>query len=162
MPGAALSIVVVGSVVVGSVVAALGAPAHADNELRNVLVGPVLGIRLSGPDGDRGVIGLEGGFGWGPERINLGFVHRADRELYYVELDPWLWVGGSFGLGVDSAGESHGIIGLWEGIPIAGEALHRCPSGMSSIVTLAGGLRYTGVLELYVTLKAGASEPVCF
>jgi hypothetical protein len=157
MPRAALTI----AVVLGAI-AALGAPAHADNELRNILVGPVLGIRLSGPDGDHGVIGLEGGVGWGPERINLGFVHRADRELYYVELDPWLWVGGSFGLGVDSAGEPHGIIGLWEGIPIAGEALHHCASGMSSIVTLAGGLRYTGVFELYLTVKAGASEPVCF
>src|SRR5262245_1727189 len=93
-----------------AVIAALAARVHADDKLNNFLVGPVFGIRLSGPSGGVGVIGVEGGFGWGPERINLGFVSRADRELYYVELDPWLWVGGSLGIGVDSAGEEHGIV----------------------------------------------------
>ena len=140
----------------------LALPAHADNNLHNYLIGPVFGIRLSGPSGNVGLIGVEGGVGWGPERINLGFVHRADRELYYVELDPWLWVGGSFGVGIDSAGESHGIIGLWEGIPLAGDSLHKCPAGYSSAFTIAAGLRYTGVVELYATIKAGVSEPICF
>lgn len=142
---------------------AIAAPARADRgDLRNALIGPVIGLRLSGPDGDAGVYGVEGGLGIGPERFNVGFVHRADRELYYVEFDPWLWVGGSLGLGVDSAGEPHGIVGLWEGFPVAGNALHDCPTGFSSVVTLAGGIRYTGVVELYVTLKAGVSESFCF
>jgi len=148
-----------------ALVAAVPAPARADNDLHNFLIGPVFGVRLSGPSGgDFGVLGVEGGIGWGPERINLGFVHRAGRELYYVELDPWLWLGGSFGLGVDSEGESHGIIGVWEGLPVAGRFLHShaCPFGdYESAVTIAAGLRYTGVLELYATIKAGVSQPIC-
>jgi hypothetical protein len=138
------------------------ASAQADNDIMNLLVGPVLGIRLSGPDGEHGVIGLEGGVGWGAERINLGVEHRADRWLYYVELDPWLLVGASFGFGVDSAGEGQGIVGLWEGIPVGGDFLHHhvgCP-GLLSAFTVAAGLRYTGVLELYVTVKAGVSEEI--
>lgn len=142
--------------------AALAAPARADNSLQNFLIGPVLGIRLGGPPGDRGVIGVEGGVGAGPERLNFGFEHRLDREFYYVELDPWLWLGGSLGFGVDSKGEAKGIIGLWEGLPVAGDALHGCPSGYSSMVTLAVGIRYSGVTELYATLKAGVSQAACF
>lgn len=145
-----------------AVVAAVAAPARADNDLHNFLIGPVFGVRLSGPSGDVGVIGIEGGVGWGPERFNLGFVHRAGRELYYVEIDPWLYLGGSFGFGVDSEGEGHGIIGVWEGLPIAGDFLHRCPRGYASAVTVAAGLRFTGVLELYATVKAGVSQAICF
>src|SRR6185436_16758504 len=92
------------------VAAAFAAPARADG-LANVLVGPVVGIQLSGRGG--GVIGFEGGVGLGPERINLGFEHRSDRDLYYLEFDPWLYIGGSFGFGIDSAGQPQGIIGLW-------------------------------------------------
>jgi hypothetical protein len=141
---------------------ATGHRAHADDNIMNFLVGPVLGVRLSGDSGERAVVGIEGGIGWGPERINLGVEHRADLWLYYAELDPWLLVGGSFGVGVDSAGDSHGIVGGWEGIPLGGEFLHGhagCPRHLSAI-TVATGLRYTGVLELYVTVKAGVSEQV--
>lgn len=145
------------------VIVATAAPARADNDVRNVLFGPLIGLRLSGPsEGHHGVIGLEGGVGWGPERINLGFEHRDDLDLYYLEFDPWIWVGGSLGFGVDGAGQPHGIVGLWEGFPIAGAAAHGCPDGFGSLVTIAGGLRYAGALELYVTVKAGMSESVCF
>lgn len=147
-----------------ALVAVVPAPARADsNNLNNFLIGPVFGVRLSGPsDGDFGLLGVEGGIGWGPERINLGFVHRAGRELYYAEIDPWLYLGGSFGFGVDSEGEGHGIIGLWEGLPVGGDALHGCRRGYASVITVAAGLRYTGVLELYATIKAGVSQGVCF
>jgi len=148
-----------------AIVAALPAPARSDDNLNNFLIGPVFGIQLTGPGPKGGVLGVEGGIGWGPERFNLGFEHRAGRELYYVEIDPWLYIGGSFGLGVDSEGESHGIIGMWEGLPVAGEFLHShsCPLGdYASAVTIAAGLRYTGVLELYATIKAGVSQPICF
>jgi len=147
-----------------ALVAVVPAPARADsNNLNNFLIGPVFGVRLSGPsDGDFGLLGVEGGIGWGPERINLGFVHRAGRELYYAEIDPWLYLGGSFGFGVDSEGEGHGIIGIWEGLPVAGDALHGCRRGYASVITVAAGLRYTGVLELYATIKAGVSQGVCF
>jgi len=145
-----------------TLVATAAAPARAENNFMNFLVGPVIGFRISGPSSDdHAVLGVEGGIGWGPERINLGIDHRAGRSLYYIEFDPWLIVGGSFGLGVDSAGEQHGIIGLWEGVPLGGEFLKHhvgCPSRFLSALTLAGGVRYTGVLEIYLTLKAGVSE----
>jgi len=141
------------------VVLAASAPARAEGEWRNYLVGPVLGIRLGGPSGNRGIIGIEGGVGTGPERLNLGFTRRLDKMFYYVELDPWFFVGASLGLGVDSDGDPHGVIGIWEGLPLvfaecAGPGFHRT-------VTLAAGYRYTGVHELYATIKAGAAEEFC-
>jgi hypothetical protein len=145
-----------------ALVVAAGAPVRAENNIMNLLVGPVLGFRLSGGGDDHAVFGLEGGAGWGPERINLGVEHRADRWLYYAELDPWLLLGGSFGFGVDSEGEVHNIVGVWEGIPVGCEFLHHhvgCP-GLLSAFTISGGLRYTGVLELYVSVKAGISQAI--
>ncbi len=147
--------------VIGLVLVAAACPPARADELRNYLIGPVLGIRLSGPPGDAGVLGVEGGIGWGPERINIGFEHRANRELYYLELDPWYVVGGSFGFGVDDTGVPHGIIGLWEGIPLRG--VLDCPSGgFARAATLAVGIRYSGFVELYLTVKAGVSEKLCF
>jgi hypothetical protein len=125
------------------------------------LVGPVIGVRLGGPPGDRTVLGVEGGFGLLFERFNFGFEHRLNHELYYAEFDPWYWVGGSLGLGLDSRGDVQGIFGMWEGVPLGGNALHNCPPGYSSLVTLAVGIRYSGVLEFYGTFKAGVSEAIC-
>lgn len=119
-------------------------------ELENWLIGPLIGIRLGGSGG--GVFGVEGGYGLGPERINLGFTHRADKMFYYVELDPWFYVGGTLGVGVEEDGRIRPVLGVWEGIPLNNTG--NC-DGWHSQVTLAGGYRYTGVHELYITLKAG-------
>ena len=136
---------------------ALEPVAHA--EIANVLVGPVLGIRLGGPPGDRLIIGVEGGAGWGPERFNLGFTRRLDKMFYYVELDPWYIVGASLGVGVDSEGQTYGVAGVWEGFPLV---FPDCEgSGYFRAVTISGGYRYTGVHELYLTPKAGVSESIC-
>jgi hypothetical protein len=146
---------------VSTVLLALAAstPAQAD-EVRNFLVGPVFGIRLGGPPGPRAIVGIEGGAGIGPERLNLGFTRRLDKMFYYLELDPWLYIGASLGVGIDSDGEPHGIIGVWEGLPII---FPECEDddGFHRAVTIAAGYRYTGVHELYATIKAGASEQFC-
>jgi len=147
-------------VVIG-VLVAMGSPARADNELANWLVGPVVGIRLSGPPNDRTIIGLEGGVGAGPERLNLGFEHRSDHDFGYLEIDPWYILGGTFGVGMDDAGKASAVLGVWEGIPIADN--NASCTGWHSEITLAGGYRYTGVHELYITLKAGRMNGnVCF
>ncbi|HEU0031374.1 MAG TPA: hypothetical protein VFQ53_12125 [Kofleriaceae bacterium] len=145
-------------VLVVTMLAAFAGTARADD--MNYLVGPVLGLRLGGPPGERGIIGIEGGVGYGPERINLGFTRRLDKTFGYVEIDPWYIAGFSFGAGVDSDGVAHGVIGVWEGLPL------RYPScgedGWESVITIAGGYRYTGVHELYLTVKAGETYDGAF
>ncbi|TMQ11935.1 MAG: hypothetical protein E6J91_21895 [Deltaproteobacteria bacterium] len=139
---------------------ASGARAEADGT--NWLVGLVFGIRLNGPGGAGGVIGVEGGVGAGPERINLGFEHRAGKTLGYLEVDPWFVVGGTLGLAIDSDGNPEPVLGLWEGAPLK---LPSCGIGREhydTTISIAGGYRYTGVHELYITIKAGISQPICF
>ena len=138
--------------------------AHAeDGDLTNFLVGPVLGVRIGGgePGTSPLILGVEGGAGYGPERFNLGFEHRSDHDFGYVEFDPWYILGGSFGFGVNENGETNGVIGVWEGLPIMGNDAS-C-SGWHSSVTISGGYRYTGVHELYVSVKAGQMRGnICF
>jgi hypothetical protein len=148
---------VVRHVVVAMIVLA-ATPAQADDSLFNYSVGPVFGVRLSGsklsgPDGHRGVVGIEGGLGFGPERINIGFEHRADHDAGYIEFDPWYIIGGTLGVAVDDENNASGVFGVWEGLPVAG--FDNCPDGWHNRVTVAGGYRYTGVHELFVTVKAG-------
>src|SRR5262249_8500957 len=125
--------------------------ADADNVFQNVLIGPVIGVRLGGREGPRGGFGVEGGVGIGPGRVNLGFEYRDDKLFGYVEFDPWYLVGGSFGLGVDSDGDLAPVLGAWEGFPLK---IPDCDfsnraDAYGSAVTIAGGYRYTGVHELY-------------
>ena len=127
---------------------------RADGEFVNVTLGPVFGIRLGGPDGSRVIVGVEGGFGLGPERVNLGITRRLGKTFAYLELAPWLYVGASLGLGVDSDGEPHGVIGLWEGLPLVFPACG--DEGWQGVATLSCGYRYTGVHEFYVTPKFGS------
>ena len=149
------------SLVIALVVAS-STRAEADPGFKNALIGPVFGIRLGGHAGPRAVFGVEGGVGLGPERVNLGFEHRDGKVLAYAELDPWYLVGFSLGLGIDSDGEPAPVLGVWEGLPIR---LPECGSvsdlAYASTMTIAGGYRYTGVHELYVTIKAGVSQPFC-
>jgi len=127
----------------------------------NWLVGPVIGIHL---DHGRGlVLGAEGGYGAGPERVNVGFERRLDKTFVYAEFDPWLVVGASLGWGIDTDGEDHPVLGAWEGILISNtNTLFDLPlcgdSGWRKLGTIALGYRYTGVHSLYVTVKAGASN----
>ncbi|NVB76900.1 MAG: hypothetical protein HOV81_00765 [Kofleriaceae bacterium] len=127
-----------------------------EGTLHNFLIGPVLGVRLGGPPGSRMILGVEGGAGIGPERINVGFEHRLDKGFLYVELDPWWVIGGSLGVGTDTDGEVFPVLGVWEGGPIStgkGECFD-----WNTTITLAAGYRYTGVHELYVTVKAGTMD----
>jgi hypothetical protein len=141
-------------------VAAFASPARADGDLLNFSIGPVFALKLSGP-GSSPVIGIEAGVGYGPERINLGFEHRSDHDAGYVELDPWYIIGGTLGIAIDDENKAHGVGGVWEGIPVAG--FEGGCSGWQNMVTLAGGYRYTGVHELFLTLKAGRIDgKVCF
>jgi hypothetical protein len=137
------------------VLVALSSSAHADDAAgANVMIGPILGLRLGGPGGSRAILGVEGGGGWGPERLNLGFTRRLGKTFSYVELDPWLFVGVSLGAGIDSDGKVSPVLGIWEGLPI------RYPEcgdhGWQPVVTLSVGYRYTGVHELYFAPKAGS------
>jgi len=144
-----------------AVMIAAGARADADS-LRNALIGPVFGLRLGGHAGPRGVIGVEGGVGVGPERINLGFEYRDDKLFWYGELDPWYLIGVSLGIGVDSDGEAHGVLGVWEGVPLVLPGCEVRGDDFGRAVTLSGGYRWTGVHELYVSMKAGQSQSFCF
>lgn len=144
-------------------IAAVPSPAHADDSLQNWLIGPVIGFRIGGghhADGV-GIFGVEGGGGFGPERFNLGFEHRADHDVYYAEIDPWYLIGGTLGVGVTDKGETVPVLGVWEGIPVSN--LNASCTAWHNQVTLAAGYRYTGVHELYMTVKAGRMEgEVCF
>lgn len=141
----------------GLFVLLLCAEARADN----YLVGPVLGVRLGGPPGSRAIFGIEGGAGYGPERFNLGFTRRLEKMFSYVEVDPWFVVGASLGAGIDSDGNVSPVIGIWEGMPISNVTRH-CDMSFDTEASLAVGYRYTGVHELYMTVKAGlANENWC-
>lgn len=144
-------------VVLALVVAA--PPAHAGNNLASWLVGPVLGVRLGGGPGSHLVIGFEGGGGYGPERFNLGFEHREGKDVGYVEIDPWYIVGGTLGIGLDSDGKAVPVLGVWEGMPLNSGPC----DGWHDQLTISGGYRYTGVHEMYVTVKAGRMDgSFCF
>ncbi len=146
------------------------APANADafDNGFNWLAGPLFALELGSASGKAEVgVGIEGGIGRGPERLNGGYEWRSGPEggLAYIQLDPWVFVGGTLGLGVDGRGDLHGILGLWEGLPLS---IPGCKSDSSSVpvdvglaVTIAGGYRYTGVHELYISIKAGQSQGVC-
>lgn len=150
-------------VLVVLLVAAFASPVRAeDGDLLNFSIGPVVGLKLSGKGDHPFIVGFEGGVGYGPERINLGFEHRADHDAGYVELDPWYIVGGTIGVAIDDENVTHAVAGVWEGFPVAGLDGGNC-GDWRSVVTLAGGYRYTGVHELFVTIKAGRIHgTLCF
>jgi len=133
--------------------------ASAGDSLENWLAGPVVGVKL-GPHGGL-VIGVEGGGGVGPERFNLGFEHRDDHDVGYIEVDPWYLVGGTFGIGVQDDGKVKPVLGAWEAVPLAISGTG-C-DGWRQVIVLSGGYRYTGVHELYLSLKAGWMDgTICF
>lgn len=149
-----------------ALVIVLATPAFADDNGEmpfNALVGPILGVHWGGGQ-PRGVaVGLEGGIGVAPLlRVNLGFEHRVDGMFYYGELDPWFAVGVSLGVGRDGSGRSEGIIGVWEGVPLRLPKNCAHEDELGGAATLALGYRYNGVHEVYVTLKAGVTEGMCF
>jgi hypothetical protein len=119
----------------------------------NVLVGPVLGVAFGGEKEGHGLIGIEGGVGAGPERLNLGTQYRDGETFTYVELDPWFWVGGSLGVGYGTRTGGHGILGLWEGVP--GRGYENCERDSRFAMTLSLGYRWTGVHEIYLAPKVG-------
>ncbi|HTJ44780.1 MAG TPA: hypothetical protein VL463_21890 [Kofleriaceae bacterium] len=137
-----------------------GSVARADDGT-NYLVGPVLGYTFGGKTGGGASYGAEGGMGFGPERVNVGYAFRDQESFGYVELDPWFFVGGSLGVGVDDDGEAHAVLGAWEGLPILVGGCQTNPNEQRPAVTIAVGWRWTGVHELYATVKAGFSERIC-
>lgn len=150
--------------------AALLAPAEAradDDELWSVLVGPVLGIRMEGAKG--AVLGVEGGVGVFPVRVNVGIQRRlaGPREddprpetFLYAEVDPWFIIGGTLGLGAGSVTGGQPVVGLWEGIT-RGPGLDDCQDG-GFVYTLSVGYRYSGIHELYVAPKVGhITQGIC-
>jgi len=147
--------------VVFAIVLAGAADARAGNDLENWLVGPVFAIQIGGHPNSRGVIGVEGGGGYGPERFNVGFEHRGDGKTFaYADIDPWYLLGGTLGFGFDSDGKVEPVVGVWEGLPLnhAGSC-----EGWHPQLSISAGYRYTGVHELYVSIKAGEMNGnVCF
>jgi hypothetical protein len=125
----------------------------------NFMAGPLLGLSHSSTQGWQFLWGAEGGAGAGPERINVGVDQRAGKLFGYLELDPWLLVGASLGFGVDEDGDTHPVLGIWEGAP-----LRDYPCGNGHYIFMASisiGVRYTGAWELYAAPKAGAANPGC-
>jgi len=152
-------------------------PARAnDDDLMNLLAGPIIGIyfapkhspaelvRPSDPmplqdsSGAHLLLGFEGGVGAGPERVNVGGTARAGEHFFYVELDPWLYVGGSLGVGVGGSSGVHPVLGVWDGFPASLPDCNRT----DWILTLSAGYRYTGVHELYFAPKLGRANGLCF
>lgn len=127
----------------------------------NVLAGPVFGLHFGGATNSHSVFGFEGGAGLGPERVNLGFEYRDRKGFGYVELDPWYILGVSLGAGIDSDGALHPVGGIWEGIPLKFPDCEESNTGFQPTVTLSAGYRYTGVHEIYLSIKAGASQNLC-
>lgn len=144
-----------------AVVLVLGASGRVNADGQNALIGPILGIEFGGPPGTRGVFGLEGGVGLGPERVNIGFEHRAGKGFGYIELDPWLLVGASLGVGIETDGAVRPVLGLWEGVPVVGPSCDDFSTHYQPTITFALGYRYTGVHELYVSIKAGVGKHLC-
>jgi len=143
-------------------VMATGDHARAGDSLydaRNAMVGIVLGVQLGHASGNRTIVGVEGGVGLGPERLNLGFEHRAGTSFSYVELDPWLLVGATIGVGVDGDGVAHPVGGVWEGLPL--DSID-CGDGFGPMMSVSLGYRFTGAHELYVSLKAGIAHRFCY
>lgn len=140
--------------------ASASAPAaRADFDEPNFLAGPVFGITVPNRDGQGGgLLGLEAGAGWGPQRLNIGFEHRDGESFGYLELDPWLVVGASVGFGLGSETGWHPILGVWEGIPLSDICQE---GGRVTMFTIAAGYRYTGVHEFYVTPKVGTGPSIC-
>jgi hypothetical protein len=134
-------------------------PADADGV--SLLIGPVVGLQFSGSTDSHSVFGIEGGVGLGPERANLGIEYRDRKAFGYLELDPWFLLGASLGVGIDSGGEFHPVGGVWEGIPIKYQDCKENVHSFEAAVTLAAGYRYTGVHEIYLTVKAGVGQNLC-
>jgi hypothetical protein len=145
-----------------AIVAATAGNAHADLEEMNYLAGPVIGFSFGNRSGTGGgLLGLEAGAGWGPERVNIGIEHRDDESFGYLELDPWYVVGASLGLGVGSETGPQPVLGLWEGIPLT-DNLCRGEDDRITMFTIAAGYRFTGVHEFYITPKVGTGPSICF
>lgn len=130
----------------------------------NYLVGPVFGVRVGMDENPHVLVGVEGGIGWGPERVNLGIERRPSSHgvwetFAYFVLEPWLVVGASLGIGVDlRTQEAHAVLGVWEGY---GRLLANCHD-WGAVLSVAVGYRFTGVPELYVTPKVGLGQGRCF
>ena len=139
----------------------VGSSTRADADGVNVLAGPILGLQFGGATDSHSVFGIEGGVGLGPERVNLGFEYRDRKAFGYVEIDPWYIFGISLGAGIDSAGALHPVGGVWEGIPLKFPDCKETNSRFQTTVTLSAGYRYTGVHEIYFSVKAGASQNLC-
>jgi hypothetical protein len=140
----------------------------------NLLVGPVLGVTWG--HGHRvGVsVGVKGGVGHslvekkGPTnagldtyasyanvRLNLGLQRRAGELFGYAELDPWVLIGASAGVGIGARSGVQPVVGVWEGT-----ARNDCSDvpdlhAWRFAATIAIGYRYSGVHEVYVTPKLG-------
>src|SRR5262249_41538110 len=111
------------------------------------LVGPLLrGPPAGGPSPGRpGRRRARRVWGGGPERLTIGAERRGGKLFGYLELDPWLYVGGTVGFGYDQDGELEPVLGLWEGVPVHGMDCVRSRPGTP--VTISIGYRYTGVHE---------------
>jgi hypothetical protein len=130
---------------------------RADANFENVLGGAVLGVAFR-DQRPSVLVGVEGGVGVGPERVNLGFTHRADEVFVYGELDPWLLVGASIGAGYGTTGGPQPVVGFWVGMPYFS---NECPYSWRFEASLSIGYRYTGVHEVYVTPKVGMGKTGC-
>lgn len=144
-----------------AVVLVLGSSGRANADGQNALIGPIIGVKFGGPPGPRGVFGIEGGVGLGPERVNVGFEHRAGKGFGYIELDPWLLIGASLGVGLETDGTIQPVLGLWEGVPVVAPSCDDFSTHYQPTITFALGYRYTGVHELYVSIKAGVGKNLC-
>jgi hypothetical protein len=130
--------------------------ARADFE--NILGGLVVGFARA--DGEsHGLIGVEGGVGFGPERFNVGAVRRDAETFVYGELDPWWFVGASLGFGYGTTRGAEPVVGVWEGLPMFAD--EDCGPDWQFLLTISVGYRFTGVHELYVSPKVGQARIGC-
>lgn len=76
----------------------------------------------------------------------------------YAELDAWLFVGGTLGVGYGGRSGWQPVLGIWEALPLPLED-GRCED--LPTVVVSAGYRWTGMHELYVAAKGGRADRFC-
>lgn len=148
-------------------------PARADELPINWFGGPVFGITWErhtgrakaehGPYGEREVfLGLEGGPGVLADRLNLGVSNRGGELFVYGEVDGWAGLGVTLGAGYGLESGLHPIAGGWEAIAVPLSDGGCDDPSLIRMLSIAVGVRWTGVLEAYITPKIGVMPDPCF
>ncbi len=142
--------------VLGATLATLATarPTRADGDA-SYLIGPLLGVSWGGKHVRQPslLIGLEGGTSLHPFLpVNAGVSYRRHEAFLYGELDPWLYLGATIGVGYGTTSGAQPVLGVWSPVGCRNSG----PEGSGRVaMTLTVGYRWTGAHELYLAPKVG-------